>query len=679
MLIVFITGFTMIVTVVPAVAAVVIKKKASPQQSIPAKIFVPTTKAIVPPVSAPVESPTPNPNPTSISTSTSTAPITQKTFKQLPAAATPSGKLHFTHAAFKRSSLVQIDPEQFLEKQPNGKNKFKQRIELNLFPDKQFTAFTKTTEELRGGKMLGRGTLEGKPNSSFNFIVRGNTMIGHIFTNEGVFEISEAATGVQQIREIDPSKFPRDGHKPKAAKPKKIKDPTPGNSAFGLSHKPTTPGQQSSLIVTPTQQEPMTVTPTTESPTTIDVMIAYTRAAREEMGSADAMLDLIDLAVADANLAYENSQINQRIRLVHAVEVNYNESNDFGTDLDKLQTKNDGVLDNIHTLRDQHNADMVALFIKDAADYCGISDPMDNENYDDYESHAFSVVKIGCMSNLSLVHELGHGMGAQHDPATSGGDYQGRYTYSQGYQDPGSSWRTVMAYDCARRSCVRLPIFSSATNLYGTQATGSAEQDNARTLQNTRTIVAGLRDPNRVTLPLLTIDTPQDKPSKQVTDVFSKTNHGFEVITDEVRELLPFASSSINISYTQSFVPTETSIEGVAVVLTKNSRPTVSVQVKLLDSAGNQLAIASVLPSQVTATASASLTTQWVRVNFRERISVRAGETYQLQIVSNRVNARNNYSLGVGTNSYADGRLTRGSAGTVVAARDMALKIFYRR
>ncbi len=234
-----------------------------------------------------------------------------------------------------------------------------------------------------------------------------------------------------------------------------------------------------------------------------------------------------------------------------------------------------------------------------------------------------------------------------------------------------------MSYDCSRRSCVRLPIFSSATNLYNGQATGNAQQDNARTLNSTRTIVAALRDP-LATTQLTVVDKPTNT-TEQITDVFAKTTRGFDIITDEVRELLPFASSSINISYPQTFVPNESRVEGVGIVLTKNNSPTFSVQVKLLDSAGNQIAVTSLLPSQVITTANASLTTQWVRVNFREPISVRAGETYQLQISSSRVNTRTNYSLGVGSNSYADGRLTQGTTRTVVSARDMALKIFYRR
>ena len=59
--------------------------------------------------------------------------------------------------------------------------------------------------------------------------------------------------------------------------------------------------------------------------TVIDVMVVWTPAARAAAGGTSAIQSLVLSSVANANLAYANSQVNARLRLVHSAEVAFTE------------------------------------------------------------------------------------------------------------------------------------------------------------------------------------------------------------------------------------------------------------------------------------------------------------------------------------------------------------------
>ena len=71
-------------------------------------------------------------------------------------------------------------------------------------------------------------------------------------------------------------------------------------------------------------------------------MVLYTTAAQASKGGTAGIEALIDLAIAESNQAYGNSQIGSSLRLVAAHEVPYNETADIITDLVRLQDKTDG-------------------------------------------------------------------------------------------------------------------------------------------------------------------------------------------------------------------------------------------------------------------------------------------------------------------------------------------------
>ena len=165
----------------------------------------------------------------------------------------------------------------------------------------------------------------------------------------------------------------------------------------------------------------------------------------------------------------------------------------MGTDLNRLTSKSDGVMDGIHALRGTYGADLVML-ISDGKDYCGIAWLMCGNN-PGFESLAFSVTAQVCISpTYSFAHELGHNMGNNHAPVDPVGC--GAYNYSYGYKDLDQNFRTIMAYYPGARTL----HFSSPTVNYQGYPTGTSTQNNALSINNVRNTIANFRSATRPTI-----------------------------------------------------------------------------------------------------------------------------------------------------------------------------------
>ncbi len=222
----------------------------------------------------------------------------------------------------------------------------------------------------------------------------------------------------------------------------------------------------------------------------IDVMIVYSKQTAATAGTAIAAQ--AQQAIDSANTAYANSGITTRLNLVHVAAMNYDESGDFNTDLNRLTSGSDGYMDEVATLRNTHAADLVSLFVENGQ-YCGLAWIGPSASY------GFSVVNRGCASgNLTFAHELGHNFGALHDPYVDPGTSP--YAYGHGYAVPAAGWRTVMAYNnvcsAAGTNCTRIPYFSNPNFSYGSpaQPMGTAStSDNTRVHNQNATTVANFR------------------------------------------------------------------------------------------------------------------------------------------------------------------------------------------
>jgi peptidyl-Asp metalloendopeptidase len=342
------------------------------------------------------------------------------------------------------------------------------RVELNLFDDVHFSMMVTDVARHAGG-LTWSGTLDGVDLGQATLSLSGGALAGQVSLPGAVYRIGDAADGTPVVEQLDQAAFPPEGH-PRSA-------PSPGGG-------------------TREDEAPQSAA---DSASQIDVMVLYTASARLNAGGTAAVRAEVGAAVAAANQAYAFNGLAQRLRLVYAGETSLVETNDFDADLDRVTA--DPV---VRWLRNATRADLVSLIVdngtvgnRPAAAFCGISFLL-RTNTVGFAPSAFSVVERLCATgNLTFPHELGHNMGAQHDPyvAPGGGTVE---PYSHGYVDVVGQFRTIMAYNdqcgAAGITCVRIGAFSSPNKTYSGRTIGTAEtSDNARTLGETAGTVANFR------------------------------------------------------------------------------------------------------------------------------------------------------------------------------------------
>jgi len=315
------------------------------------------------------------------------------------------------------------------------------------------------------------GRVADDANSTAVLVENNGAVAGTIFSRDGVFQVRGEGERLF-IDHIDTSQFPRE------AEPR-IRS---GLRKAGADAQDTC---------------------ATDSGDNIDVMVIYTDDARAAAGSIAAMEAEVYLTVEVTNQTYINSNVTQRLRLVHVAEVNFGESFNSTTDLNALTNPSDSVIDNIHGWRDTFAADSVMMITQRFdGGICGesfIMSPVGNA----FENSAFGVVKRSCSAaNLSFAHELGHQMSARHD-WTADSTNNSPYVFNHGLQRPSPTtagvnpWRTVMAYNCTSVNCPRIlnwsnPLVSWQGDATGV-ATGTQQRDNAQTLNLTAQTIANFR------------------------------------------------------------------------------------------------------------------------------------------------------------------------------------------
>ncbi len=230
----------------------------------------------------------------------------------------------------------------------------------------------------------------------------------------------------------------------------------------------------------------------------IDVMVVYSPEAAAQQGGTAAM-EAIILGLEDAtNLSYLNSNVAQRIRIVHMAET-ASELTGFNATLSALTDTADGTYDEVHALRDQYGADMVAMLISHTnGGICGIGWLMgDTEINTAFAQYAFTVTNVGCATGgFTFQHELGHNMGCHHDHDNAGGSPAFPWSYGHRFTgDNGTLYRTIMSYAPGSR----IGYFSNPNILYQGQPTGvpqgtvGTQADNAASLNATGPVVAQFR------------------------------------------------------------------------------------------------------------------------------------------------------------------------------------------
>tara|TARA_R110000823_G_scaffold47903_18_gene122004 strand:+ start:35003 stop:36943 length:1941 start_codon:yes stop_codon:yes gene_type:complete len=334
------------------------------------------------------------------------------------------------------------------------------RLAVRLPQGLELRAVRDHQQEFGNGRFAWSGRIEGKRSERVIMAASGNSVAGSILHAGRLYKLEPRADGSHVISEVltsDPAP---------ALDPIPVADETMGDSVGGAA--------------------PVAA----DGNTGIDVLVAYTPAVEARYGKAGAEA-LALLAVAETNQAYLNSGIDARLNLVHLTRTNYTEAGSMQTDLVRLRHASDGYMDELHTLREAYNADMVSL-IEDEPASCGIAYRMASLS-PSFASSAFSVVHHSCATGyFSFGHELGHNQGAHHDHANA---VAAIYPYSYGHNDMLAGFRTIMSYNCSG-GCTRVDHFSNPEMNYNNAPTGvTGYADNRQTLNNTAATVAGFRQP----------------------------------------------------------------------------------------------------------------------------------------------------------------------------------------
>ena len=382
-----------------------------------------------------------------------------------------------------------------------------ERIALNLFKDVSLTAIKDRLERRSTDCYTWFGHIEREGYSHVILVVENGGMAGNIMFEGATYQIRDLGDGVHAIYEIDPSAFPEDAPPiiPQGEM-KDISDDTP----------PTAMSDDGSLI---------------------DVMVVYSQDAASYVSN---IASEIQIAIDLTNQTYANSNINQRVRLVHSAQVTYTETGDPLTDLQRLRYPSDGYIDDVHLMRNTYGADIVSLWVKSlGVDTCGRAYVMtDSRLSNSFEKSAFNVIsvdeeEISC-SIYTFTHEMGHNMGCHHDRYVCDEDDKGAYDYSHGYVSILGEFRTIMAYwrECDDKGfyCERIPFWSNPNVTYEGILTGIPEgefdsADNTKTLNNTAYIVANFRQ--TVVTPTT---TPTTAPTTTVRRTTTTTIDGFRII-----------------------------------------------------------------------------------------------------------------------------------------------------
>jgi hypothetical protein len=216
----------------------------------------------------------------------------------------------------------------------------------------------------------------------------------------------------------------------------------------------------------------------------IDVIVAYTPKAASVY--ADMKRDLIDLAIEEGNESFRMSRLDHiRLRLVHAYQTKYVEEGIHFDHVFRFADRGDGYMEEIHGLRDKYKAD-VAILIVDDAKGCGLATRVHAD-----AEEAFAVVHHECAAtSYTLAHEIGHLIGARHEPALDKSKMP--FPYGKGYVN-GTKWRDIMSYKESCGGCPRVPVWSSPKLFIRGEVAGTADQDNARVISEQAARVAAFR------------------------------------------------------------------------------------------------------------------------------------------------------------------------------------------
>ena len=238
---------------------------------------------------------------------------------------------------------------------------------LNLFNDIEVRASVRSSRELASGSTFHYGELEG--GGYFTLLLHHTGIVrGEVHFARGTFVFRSEGSDRDRISiaQHDLSGVPMCG----VGK----EEFTPSVRHRELSNAE--PKQGRSLETIPAVQ------PKSSTSEPVDVLIAYTQRVEDHEGGPEQTRATIENEVAKMNQVLENSGLAHRqVRLVAMEKVDYSQREHPAVDLNNLEnTSADNYgdfdfspMDEVHELREQYQADLIHLFVREVRGPCGVS------------------------------------------------------------------------------------------------------------------------------------------------------------------------------------------------------------------------------------------------------------------------------------------------------------------
>jgi len=235
--------------------------------------------------------------------------------------------------------------------------------------------------------------------------------------------------------------------------------------------------------------------PPNNDPVEIDVLVVYTRDAFTAMGSTeDKIMTRVKQDLDTGTAAGQNSKTAPRFRLVGLKPVNLAEARTFAANIDRTQDPDDGVIDEVQTMRNEMSADVVILLVNLNNNTCGQADDI----YAARKS-AFAAVNAGCVGEprYTISHEIGHLLGGRHNVEEDSSVRP--FPEGHGYLSLSGRFSTIMSYNCMKSRCPRVPFWSTSDQSvrHGQHPVGNQSADNASVFRKTAREIAGFCTPGQ--------------------------------------------------------------------------------------------------------------------------------------------------------------------------------------